>query len=154
MEIWVRTASVSDVSVIVALSSALFREDAGQRDYCVDQKWPEKEGHGYFADFLSRPGTLCLMAVGPAGKTFGYLAGYIKEGISLRPVKVAELESMYVKKPYRGHGVGERLTREFLSWAESRGAEKVSVAAYTSNERAIHFYEKLGFSLKSLTLET
>ena len=153
MEVWVRKAETPDIPNLVELNTMLFREDAGHRDACLDQGWPDREGHGYFANFLSCRETLCLLAVGPSEQVFGYLAGYEKEGISLRPVDIVELESMYVREEYRGRGVGERLAREFFSWAESGGAERISVTAYASNERAISFYKKIGFRPKSLTLE-
>ena len=66
---------------------------------------------------------------------------------------MAELESMYVREAYRGQGVGQQLVQKFLEWARERGVERVSVTAYVANERAVAFYEKLGFTAKSLTLE-
>lgn len=152
MDVWIREAEAPDVPSVVELGSALFQEDAGTRDPYVNQEWPEKEGCEYFADFLSRPGTSCLLA-GSSGLIVGYLAGYIKERSSLRPVKVAELESVYVREAYRGRGVGMELARKFFSWAESGSVERISVTAYASNGQAIRFYERLGFRPKSLTLE-
>lgn len=149
---WVRLAGVEDVAEIVELSGALFREDAGRRDPFVNLGWPEEEGREYFAGLVRGEGSLCLLA-GLAGRTVGYLAGRVGEGTTLRPVKVAELESMYVREGYRDLGVGARLVDEFLGWAWSRGAERASVVAYAANERAIRFYQRSGFRPRSVALE-
>ena len=135
------------------MSSALFREDAGQRDPFVRSLgWPEEEGLGYFAGLVGGDEAICLLAVS-AGEVVGYLAGRVGERTTLRLVEVAELESMYVLEGYRGQGVGARLVDEFLGWAGSRGAERASVVAYAANERAIRFYRRAGFSPRSVTLE-
>jgi ribosomal protein S18 acetylase RimI-like enzyme len=151
-EVWVRRAGKDDVGDIVELCSALFREDAGRRDPFVSLGWPEEEGLGYFAGLVGCDGGLCLLAEF-AGRTVGYLAGRVGEGTTMRPVKVAELESMYVRDGYRDRGVGARLVGEFLGWARSRGAERASVVAYAANERAIRFYQRAGFRLRSVALE-
>ncbi len=136
-EVRVRRAGEGDVPEVVGLSAALFREDAGQRDPSMNLDWPAEEGRGYFAG---------LEAV-------GYLAGRLRDADTLRPVGVAELESMYVREGSRDSGVGARLVEEFLGWARERGAERASVTAYAANERAIRFYERLGFAARSLSLE-
>ena len=140
----VRRAGTGDVAGIVGLSSELFREDAGRRDSFVNLGWPEEEGWGYFAGLVSSDEGLCLLAE-RAGRTVGYLAGRLVEGTTLRPVRVAELESMYVREGHRDLGVGARLVEEFLAWTCWRGAERASVVAYAANERAIRFYRRSGF---------
>lgn len=148
----IRPAEREDVVRIVALNAALFREDAGQRDPFTDQGWPEREGREYFTALLAQDDSVGLLA--EAGdEVVGYLVGYVGGGSSLRPVRVAELESMYVSEKYRGRGVGARLVGEFLRWSRKRGAERASVTAYAANERAVRFYERSGFRPKSLTLE-
>lgn len=148
----IRQAGPDDVPEIVALNAALFREDAGRRDPFTDQGWPGREGREYFAGFLARDGSLGLLAES-GDEVVGYLVGYVRDGSSLRPVRMAELESMYVLEEYRCRGVGARLVGEFLRWARERGAERASVTAYAANTGAVRFYERSGFRPKSLTLE-
>ncbi len=76
----------------------------------------------------------------------------MREKTTLRPVKVAELESMYVREGYRNRGRARR------SWALlSSGPDPGSTASvgrgYASNERAIRFYKRSGFRPKSVVLE-
>lgn len=148
----IREAGIRDVGMLVELSSALFREDAGTRDPLTNLDWPGEYGHRHFAELLGPGRSVCLVAEA-SGVAVGYLAGYVRERSPLRPVAVAELESMYVREGARGRGVGAGLVRRFLGWAGMRGAQQVSVTAYASNERAIRFYERIGFQPRSLALE-
>ena len=146
------TAGKGDVGALVRLSSALFQEDGGMRDPFADVGWPEREGRDHFLSLISRRDALCLLSK-PGRAPAGYLAGYIGEPVTIRPVKVAEVQSMYVEARYRNRGVGSALVAEFRSWAERQGAERISVTAYASNEAAIRFYARLGFLPKRTTLE-
>jgi len=153
-EVRIRTAGPEDVPGIVELSGSLFREDAGSRDPTMNLDWAAQEGRGYFEDLLADGAAACWMAErAPGGSAVGYLAGRLSEADSLRTVRVAALESMYVRPEARGLGVGARLVEGFLSWARKRGASRASVTAYAANEGAVRFYEREGFSPKNLTLD-
>ena len=150
----IRPAQPEDISTIVALSDALFREDAGSRDPTTNLAWATQEGQGYFTNLLAGDTAACWLAESVAeGRVVGYLAGRFSGGDSLRPISVAMLESMYVREKYRGSGAGAKLVEQFLLWAQGQGAQRATVTAYATNEGAIRFYERLGFSSKSLSLE-
>lgn len=151
-EVFIRRAGADDIAKVVELNACLFREDSGRRDPFMNQDWPVEEGREYFAGFLARERGVCLLAES-VGEVVGYLVGHVAAGSSLRPVAVAELESMYVLEGYRSSGVGARLVEEFRRWAVTKGAERASVTAYAANERAVRFYERMGFRSKSLSLE-
>ncbi len=152
MGVTIRTAAKADLDEVVALSIALFAEDAGQRDLYTDLGWPEREGREYFGGLLSGPSTRCWLAE-VDGTICGSLVGRINRDSTVRPVRVAELESMYVRPEYRSAGVGAALVAEFFEWARSRGAQRAAVTAYAANDRAIAFYERNGFQPRSVHLE-
>ena len=145
-------AGMEDVGSVVDLNSSLFREDAGTRDPHTDLSWPAKHGRDHFLGLLENDDALCFLALSEEN-AIGYLAGYLKGPTALRPVRVAELQSMYVVSNQRNQGVGGRLVDEFLAWAWVQGADRVSVTAYAENERAVRFYERVGFESRSVTLE-
>lgn len=150
----IRKAEPEDVPGIVGLSDALFREDAGSRDQTMNLEWAAQEGQDYFADLLADGAAGCWLAEHvPGGEAIGYLAGRLGEANSLRTVRVATLESMYVREGFRGRGAGSRLVEIFLSWASDRGARQASVTAYAANEGAVRFCEREGFYLKNVTLD-
>jgi GNAT superfamily N-acetyltransferase len=148
----IRRAGAGDVPVFVDLSHALFQEDAGERDSFVNLNWPRQEGHAYYTKHIRSERSFVVLAERD-GVGIGYLVGYVNEGSSFRPVRVAELESMYVRKGYRGQRVGRRLVEAFLEWVSQRGVERVSVTAYAANEGAVAFYQRLGFRPRNITLE-
>jgi GNAT superfamily N-acetyltransferase len=150
----IRKAGPSDVPTIVELSYALSREDAESRDPTMNLEWALQEGKGYFADLLAQDAAACWLAESvPDKNAVGYLAARLREGDSLRPVRVATLESMYVRGELRGLRVGAWLVERFLSWARERGAQRASVTAYAANTGAIRFYKRQGFSPRNLSLE-
>jgi RimJ/RimL family protein N-acetyltransferase len=53
-----------------------------------------------------------------------------------------------VRTPYWGHGVGGRLTRSLLDWADERKLVRVALEVAANNARAIGMYERLGFELE------
>lgn len=56
------------------------------------------------------------------------------------------LVSMWVAPTHRRRAVGQQLVEAVERWARSRGARQLLLDVTTSNEPAIHFYEKLGFT--------
>jgi GNAT superfamily N-acetyltransferase len=153
MGVTIRTAGRRDLDTVVALSAALFAEDAGQRDPHTDLDWPRREGHEYYGGLLSGPITRCWLAE-VDGDVAGSLIGRIKRETTVRPVRVAELESMYVRPEYRSAGAGAALVAEFFEWARGKGAQLASVTAYAANDRALSFYTRTGFVAQTVQLET
>jgi ribosomal protein S18 acetylase RimI-like enzyme len=148
----IRRAAEADVPIIVALNHALFQEDAGQRDPFMNLNWPHEEGEDYVTKLLHSEKSIGMLAE-RKGQAIGYLVGYLKPSSSLRPVRIAELESMYVGEEHRSQEVGQQLVSRFLEWVREQGAERVSVTAYVANEGAVSFYKRMGFIPKNLTLE-
>lgn len=147
----IKRATQDNINDIVKLSHALFQEDAGQRDRTVNLEWAIAHGHDYFSKFIGQEQKICLVAT-VAEAVVGYLAGYVSDASSYRLVKTAELESMFIQKPYRSQGTGTALAHNFIQWAKENGAETMTVTAYAANQPAVHFYQSLGFTPKQVTL--
>jgi ribosomal protein S18 acetylase RimI-like enzyme len=152
LEVVVRFAALSDVPAIVELSDGLFHEDAAQRDPLVNLDWAKQYGAEYFAGMVSGDHSACFV-VTVSGDIVGYLAARTEAPGAYRPVMTAELESIFVKAPYRDRQVGARLVQAFMDWARESGAQRMIVTAYAANQRAIAFYQRAGFAPQSLTLE-
>jgi GNAT superfamily N-acetyltransferase len=65
-------------------------------------------------------------------------------------VNVGEL---YVREPYRGEGLADRLLDRAVAWGRERGCERVSLSVNVGNERARAFYERRGFEPRRLKLD-
>ena len=53
--------------------------------------------------------------------------------------------AIIVSNKCRGLGLGRRLMETAVEWARAVGLSKLSLAVFTSNERAIRLYRSLGF---------
>lgn len=148
----VRAAGPGDVEVLVALCAGLFVEDGGRRDVGMDTGWPERGGRRYFADVIAGDDSVGLVAEA-GGAPAGYLVGRMAGPSDTRPLRVAVLESMYVRPERRRGGLGAALVAGFRAWAAGQGADRLSVTAYATNADAIRFYEREGFAPRSVTLE-
>lgn len=65
----------------------------------------------------------------------------------------AQIEGVRVHKDWRGKGVGETLIRDAISKAENAGCGMVQLTTDKKREKAIHFYEKLGFEASHLGMK-
>ncbi|GIH13717.1 GNAT family N-acetyltransferase [Rugosimonospora africana] len=149
----IRLASVEDLPAVVALSAGLFAEDGGLRDEYLDVDWPNREGRRYYGAVITTQHAACWVAV-LDGRTVGYLVARVNGPYPTRPIKVGELENVFVEPDYRGQGVGTGLVAAFARWAADSGAQRLAVTAYAANERAIAFYRRHGFTPRSLSLES
>ena len=148
----IRIAKPADLDTIVGFSHKLFQEDAGQRDPFMNLNWAPEFGRDYFRPMITDESFLCLLAEIDQ-KPVGFLVGYLKKPSDVRPVKAAELHSMFVDKGVRSQKIGEALAQQFLDWAKENGSIRASVSAYAANVRAIKFYESLGFVPQNVSLE-
>jgi len=149
----IRTATSEDLYDIIQLNTALFHEDGGQLNIGVNTAWASQEGEEYFANYLKKKDAVVFVAQSGDEQIVGYLAGFVKPDATWRPVKSAELDSMFVLKEYRSQGVGTMLVDEFKKWLIPFKVTHVAVTAFTQNERALAFYKKQGFEDFSQTLE-
>lgn len=51
---------------------------------------------------------------------------------------------------YRGQGIGRFLMEHALTWMKARGVEKAVLEVFSSNERAIALYKKMGFEVEAV----
>ena len=57
----------------------------------------------------------------------------------------AELRRMWLLKAYHGLGIGYRLAQELFAFARAAGYRRVRLSTSAVQQRAIRFYEQLGF---------
>jgi ribosomal protein S18 acetylase RimI-like enzyme len=63
----------------------------------------------------------------------------------------ANVYSMWVAPEYRKAGVGRLLIDGIVAWAADRGVRDLQLMVTSSNDAAIEFYKRLGFSMTGRT---
>jgi GNAT superfamily N-acetyltransferase len=145
-------ATADDIPDLLASSAALIASDAGVHDAAVtDLGWAQRHGIAYCTGLIENDANLALLAR-DGDELVGHLAGRLSGPGSLHPIRVADLESIYVYPARRSAGAGAKLVAAFLAWAAGSGADRATVTAYAANEGAQRFYARHGFTARTVTL--
>jgi ribosomal protein S18 acetylase RimI-like enzyme len=80
------------------------------------------------------------------GEFAGYIAVELDEAPSVfdRPDRLFICD-VYVRETDRGTGLATDLVGQASAWGQENGCEEMSLDPHVDNDRAIGFYEKLGF---------
>lgn len=103
---------------------------------------------------LDDRGHLALLARA-GGRPAGFLLAALHVDAPLwRHREWAEVEALYVERPWRGTGLADELLGRALDWATERGLSAVQLYVTTCNTRAISFYERQGFRSAQTVMRT
>lgn len=90
-----------------------------------------------------------------SGKIVGF--GIIQIRKSLQKINTprifAYLENIAVDENYRRKGIGTAIYQECVNRAKEQGATSLELKVWSFNAGAIGFYQSLGMSVQSLTME-
>ena len=87
----------------------------------------------------------------PIGYIFGYLTNPKGEGVNTNRVII---KNLYIDEEYRNFGIGKKLVESFANWAKEKYLDdyEIELNCIANNDKALSFYEKLGFKTVRLTL--
>ena len=136
MTLSIRKIEPTDLETVISLirEFALF-EDLS--DVC--EITAEKLSLAMFGDGAILEGLLAFVDDAPAG-----YALFFPNFSSFRGQRGLYLDDIFVRKEYRGQGIGEALLKEIARISASRGFERIDFLVLDWNKPAIRFYEKLG----------
>jgi len=60
--------------------------------------------------------------------------------------KFALLDNIFVRETYQNEGIATQLMDIAEAWAKDKGASKIELQLYTNNEKALQFYQSMGFN--------
>ena len=66
--------------------------------------------------------------------------------------RVLLLEDVIVSRTYRGAGIGRQLVEHVCAWAADQGMTRVTLLADKDNEKALAFYDRLGFQESAMVV--
>lgn len=108
--------------------------------------WSEND----YLDEISRDDSIMLRLETGTGETIGFLVGRRVISSNTENLFDAEIYNVAVKQGFRGNGGGTALLQKFLDHSRRSSVQNVWLDVRRSNEVAIRFYEKNGFSLYSI----
>jgi ribosomal protein S18 acetylase RimI-like enzyme len=82
-----------------------------------------------------------------AGEPVGIAGSHLDKDDPTR----AHLISMETTRTHRNQGVGRMLVAQIIDWARLRNARTLQLTVVSSNEAAIAFYQRLGFTFTGRT---
>ena len=59
--------------------------------------------------------------------------------------RILYIDAIFVKKEFRGKGIGAKLIERAIKYAKERGAKAIILDVHSKNYRAVEFYKKIGF---------
>jgi ribosomal protein S18 acetylase RimI-like enzyme len=112
----------------------------------------QRESQFSAEEWIERAGNLCT------GRSVGYLAfdndeycGIAACFLNEEDCSKAELVSMWVAAQHRRTGTGRMLVDTITMWAKAHEAKSLLLLVTSSNDAAMQFYRRIGFSLTGRT---
>ena len=140
---FVREALVGDAERCAAILAAVAEEDLIATEPPVDV---EARAEGFRGMLVpGRPDRLWVLCEGEGEELVGLL------GLHPTPADGVLMLGTAILDGHRGAGGGRRLMEAALEWARgAEGVHKVELEVWPDNERAIAYYEALGFEHEGL----
>jgi diamine N-acetyltransferase len=144
--VW-RRAKVGDAEALAYLGAATFLSTFAfdHPGKALIEHLNSEHSTAYYADKLARPDVDIVIGETPLRAPVGYVMMAPPEHPELQREGDIELKRIYLLGAWQGGGNGRALMEQALKVAEEKAAKRVLLAVYESNERAVAFYEKLGF---------
>lgn len=146
-KIILRTAAVKDASSIVKLMKDVIKEGPYTLAEPDEYKATVRSEAAKIKRFRDAPGKIYLVA--EAGKV---ITGFISfDNWDTRRTEHTGLFSVFIRKKFRGMGIGKILVNGMLDWAKYNPInKKISLYVFSTNKNAIALYKKLGFRQEGL----
>jgi ribosomal protein S18 acetylase RimI-like enzyme len=135
----IRHAVPSDAATLAAFGARTFTETFGPHNTADDLAEYLARAYGIAQQKreIEDPNVITLLA-----ENAEQLIAYAQLRITPPSVEIARF---YVDRPWQGRGVAHQMMRAAFDAASSAGADRIWLAVWERNPRAIAFYEKCGF---------
>ena len=92
-------------------------------------------------------------------KIGGQVAGYVilsmmqKGGPGTVEYKALRLDAICVDEVARGQGIGKAMVSDIRALARAFGCREVILGVHPENDRAVDFYQKCGFAIRTINMD-
>jgi RimJ/RimL family protein N-acetyltransferase len=138
----VRSAVPDDARAVLAHVNAVVDEDEFSVTCPEECTFTEEQERDWIRSYADDAGKL-VIAAEESGQIIGVF--FLESRSRKRLAHVATVH-MSIRKDWRSRGLGTVLLQSAIEWAQSHPViEKLGLAVFSSNSRAIGLYRKLGF---------
>jgi len=138
----IRSAQPNDAAPLLAYVRSVAAETPFFLMEADEFNFTDEQERQWIQDHLDGPGKLILIAE-VAGAIIGVLSF---ENGPHRRIAHRGAFGFSVAEQERGKGIGTALLQTLIAWAEANPLiEKIALAVFATNQRAIRLYRKLGF---------
>jgi len=104
----------------------------------------------FIQEQLSQEETLLLVAE-RSGQVIGFVLAVIhqRDHPLLIPFRVVHIDEIVVDEQFFGTGLAQKLVEQVDRWAQEKDAREIQLQVFEFNQRAVAFYEKVGFTTAS-----
>ena len=141
-----RIATKNDAEVLLSLGRKTFTQTFAAQNTEADMKAYLAQNFtlAKIREELKASGTTFLLAY-VDDQPAGYAKLSQNQNLQLPNAKQAELERIYVLQKFQGQQVGKALFELCIALAKQAGDEVLWLGVWEHNQKAIQFYQKLGF---------
>jgi len=139
-EVILRTPRWSDLDDMLDFINSLVEEGA---DINICQPYTREEEAEWLANLLASMEKGERISV--VAEVEGHVIGHVEIRIGRCYESHTGVLGIAVKRGYRDRGIGTELMRMAEELARGRGLKMITLAVFSTNSRAIHVYEKLGY---------
>ncbi|HUR12172.1 MAG TPA: GNAT family N-acetyltransferase [Flavitalea sp.] len=149
MEVYITTATESDVSLLTSLGRITFEQTFAHDNTAADMQLylMQNFNESQILDEIHDPASTFIVAYvdqEPAGYA-KMRENALPPGVS--PSKALEIERIYAKQEFIGKKIGKALMEYCMKYARNEQYEMIWLGVWEKNVRAIHFYERWGFTV-------
>ncbi|HEY9763943.1 MAG TPA: GNAT family N-acetyltransferase [Trichocoleus sp.] len=145
-KVTIRSAAPEDAAATLNLFRSIVEEGLYTLAELTELTTTVEDEQAVIAKDQECSGNLCLVAEVDSG-----IVGMIRaeSGSYRRTLHFADIDSMWVDANWRGRGISNVLIISLLNWARQHPIlEKLGLFVFSTNTRAIKFYEKHGFVIE------
>ncbi len=152
MEIIIRKAEERDLQEIQEMSQKLieYENEIIEKPYMVRLDWSlSRDGKEYFEKAIKENSIFVAQI---QENIAGYIFFYTENQKNHETEQLAEIENLFVKKEYRGNGIGKKLLDTAKYIIRKQNIKYVKLNTLADNKRAIDIYKRSGFYTYSVQM--
>lgn len=143
MPVTIREAHPGDAANIITYVNELLEEPASFLEMSKGEFTVSVEEERKMLEDCRKSENSIFVVAEEEGQIIGLLICTGRDRIKIKHNTVL---GMSVDKRYRNRGIGSKLLEYAIDWARStKVVKRIELYVFTTNERAIHLYEKYGF---------